>query len=151
MSELDQLGQEAEQLKNQVRDARKACVDATLSQITDSNDQVGKIHMHTWRMLRGTWPRSKPSTGAQTPGSCQCLMGWELIIWDSYTTNKVHSIPVCISWLMISAYAPSGNYATCGGLDNICSIYNLKTHEGNVCESRELVGHRLPVLLLIPG
>lgn len=33
-----------------------------------------------------------------------------------------------------SSYAPSGNYVACGGLDNICSIYNLKTREGNVSE-----------------
>ena len=28
-----------------------------------------------------------------------------------------------------------------GGLDNICSIYSLKTREGNVKVSRELPGH----------
>lgn len=42
---------------------------------------------------------------------------------------------------MTCAYAPSGNYVACGGLDNICSIYNLKTREGNVRVSRELPGH----------
>lgn len=42
---------------------------------------------------------------------------------------------------MTCAYAPSGNYVACGGLDNICSIYNLKTREGNVRVSRELAGH----------
>ncbi len=29
----------------------------------------------------------------------------------------------------------------CGGLDNVCSIYSLKTREGNVRVSRELPGH----------
>lgn len=42
---------------------------------------------------------------------------------------------------MTCAYAPSGNYVACGGLDNICSIYNLKTREGNVRVYRELPGH----------
>lgn len=42
---------------------------------------------------------------------------------------------------MTCAYAPSGNYVACGGLDNICSIYCLKTREGNVRVSRELPGH----------
>jgi len=28
-----------------------------------------------------------------------------------------------------------------GGLDNVCSIYSLKTREGNVRVSRELQGH----------
>ena len=47
----------------------------------------------------------------------------KLIVWDSYTTNKVHAIPLRYSWVMTCAYAPSGNYVACGGLDNICSIY----------------------------
>ncbi|ELW52789.1 Guanine nucleotide-binding protein G(I)/G(S)/G(T) subunit beta-2 [Tupaia chinensis] len=46
----------------------------------------------------------------------------KLIIWDSYTTNKVHAIPLRSSWVMTCAYAPSGNFVACGGLDNICSI-----------------------------
>ncbi len=29
----------------------------------------------------------------------------------------------------------------CGGLDNICSIYSLKSREGNVRVSKELQGH----------
>jgi len=42
---------------------------------------------------------------------------------------------------MTCAYSASGNYVACGGLDNICSIYCLKTREGNVRVSRELPGH----------
>ena len=42
---------------------------------------------------------------------------------------------------MTCAYAPSGNFVACGGLDNICSIYSLRTREGNVRVSRELPGH----------
>lgn len=42
---------------------------------------------------------------------------------------------------MTCAYAPSGSFVACGGLDNICSIYSLKTREGNVRVSRELPGH----------
>ena len=37
--------------------------------------------------------------------------------------KKVHAIPLRSSWVMTCAYAPSGNFVACGGLDNICSIY----------------------------
>jgi guanine nucleotide-binding protein G(I)/G(S)/G(T) subunit beta-1 len=57
----------------------------------------------------------------------------KLIVWDAYTTNKVHAIPLRSSWVMTCAYAPSGN--------NICSIYNLKTKEGSVKVARELSSH----------
>ncbi|KAH6562305.1 hypothetical protein BASA60_011173 [Batrachochytrium salamandrivorans] len=65
----------------------------------------------------------------------------KLIVWDAFTTNKVHAIPLRSSWVMTCAYAPSGNYVACGGLDNICSIYNLKTKEGSVKVARELSAH----------
>lgn len=65
----------------------------------------------------------------------------KLIIWDAYTTNKVHAIPLRSSWVMTCAYAPSGNYVACGGLDNICSVYNLTPRDGPTRVARELTGH----------
>lgn len=49
----------------------------------------------------------------------------KLIIWNGFTTNKVHAIPLRSSWVMTCAYSPSGNYVACGGLDNLCSVYKL--------------------------
>ena len=54
---------------------------------------------------------------------------------------QIHAIPLRSSWVMTCAYAPSGSFVACGGLDNICSIYSLKTREGNVRVSKELQGH----------
>jgi guanine nucleotide-binding protein G(I)/G(S)/G(T) subunit beta-1 len=66
----------------------------------------------------------------------------KLIVWDAYTTNKVHAIPLRSSWVMTCAYSPSGNFVACGGLDNICSIYNLHSKEGNsIRGARELSAH----------
>nr|CAG8588527.1 14509_t:CDS:2 [Entrophospora candida] len=65
----------------------------------------------------------------------------KLIVWDAPTTNKVHAIPLKSSWVMTCAYAPTGDFVACGGLDNICSIYNLKTKEGSVKVARELAAH----------
>lgn len=58
-----------------------------------------------------------------------------------FVSLQVHAIPLRSSWVMTCAYAPSGSFVACGGLDNICSIYSLKTREGNVRVSRELPGH----------
>jgi len=49
----------------------------------------------------------------------------KLIIWNGFTTNKVHAIPLRSSWVMTCAYSPSGQFVACGGLDNLCSIYKL--------------------------
>jgi guanine nucleotide-binding protein G(I)/G(S)/G(T) subunit beta-1 len=67
----------------------------------------------------------------------------KLIVWDAYTTNKVHAIPLRSSWVMTCAYAPSGNFVACGGLDNICSIYSLNSNRdgANAKGARELSAH----------
>jgi guanine nucleotide-binding protein G(I)/G(S)/G(T) subunit beta-1 len=65
----------------------------------------------------------------------------KLIVWNAYTTNKLHAIPLRSSWVMTAAYAPSGNFVACGGLDNICSIYNLTSRDGPVRPARELSAH----------
>jgi guanine nucleotide-binding protein G(I)/G(S)/G(T) subunit beta-1 len=53
MNELDSLRQEAETLKNTIRDARKAACDTTLVQATANMEPVGRIQMRTRRTLRG--------------------------------------------------------------------------------------------------
>nr|AAH15920.1 GNB3 protein [Homo sapiens] len=142
MGEMEQLRQEAEQLKKQIADARKACADVTLAELVSGLEVVGRVQMRTRRTLRGHLAKiyamhwatdSKLLVSASQDG--------KLIVWDSYTTNKVHAIPLRSSWVMTCAYAPSGNFVACGGLDNMCSIYNLKSREGNVKVSRELSAH----------
>ena len=64
----------------------------------------------------------------------------KLICWDSWSGSKIHAIPLKSSWVMTCAYAPSGLFVASGGLDHICSVFNLKSDEGNVKIDREL-GH----------
>ena len=49
----------------------------------------------------------------------------KLIIWNAFTTNKLHAIPLRSSWVMTCAYSGSGELVACGGLDNLCSVYKL--------------------------
>jgi len=55
----------------------------------------------------------------------------KLIIWNGFTTNKVHAVPLRSSWVMTCAYSPSGNLVACGGLDNLCSVYKLPQSGSN--------------------
>lgn len=67
----------------------------------------------------------------------------KLLVWDAPTTNKVHAIPLRSSWVMTCAYAPTGNLVACGGLDNICSVYNLRSISagGATKGAKELSAH----------
>lgn len=142
MSELEALRQEAEQLKAQIRDARKEMADTTLAQVTANMEIVPRIQLRTRRTLRGHLAKIYAMHWASDSRNLvSASQDGKLIVWDGFTTNKMHAIPLRSSWVMTCAYAPSGNYVACGGLDNICSIYSLKTREGNVRVSRELSGH----------
>lgn len=46
-------------------------------------------------------------------------------VWNAFSTNKVHAIPLRSSWVMTCAYSPQGTFVACGGLDNLCSVYKL--------------------------
>jgi len=42
---------------------------------------------------------------------------------------------------MTCAFSPTGTMVACGGLDNICSIYNLNSKDAPIKVSRELAAH----------
>lgn len=65
----------------------------------------------------------------------------KLIIWDAYTSNKVHAIPLRSSWVMTCAYSPTGDLVACGGLDNICTIYSLRDSTAQPKVTKELSAH----------
>uniref|UniRef100_A0A3Q2V2I3 Guanine nucleotide binding protein (G protein), beta 5b n=1 Tax=Haplochromis burtoni TaxID=8153 RepID=A0A3Q2V2I3_HAPBU len=48
-----------------------------------------------------------------------------LIVWDAFTLNKEHGVPLPCTWVLACAYAPSGCAIACGGLDNKCSVIPL--------------------------
>ena len=90
MNELDQLRQEAETLKNAIREGRKAACDTTLAQATGSMDPIGRIQMRTRRTLRGHLSKVYAMHwGADSRNLVSASQDGKLIVWDSYSTNKV--------------------------------------------------------------
>ena len=101
-SELDQLRQEAEALKNQIRDARKAACDTTLVQSAQSVEPIGRIQMRARRTLRGHLAKIYAMHwGSDSRNLVSASQDGKLIVWDSYSTNKVHAIPLRSSWVSI--------------------------------------------------
>ena len=151
---------EAEALKDKIKIKKDALADTTCT-IFSPLQQVGSRLMdHTVKQTAAEvepFPRVSMKVRRVLKGHLAKIyaMHWaadkrhlvsasqdgKLIVWDGVSTNKVHAIPLRSSWVMTCAYAPSGNYVACGGLDNICSIYNLKTKEGAVKVARELSAH----------
>lgn len=68
----------------------------------------------------------------------------KLIIWNAFTQLKKAAISLKSNWVMTCAYEKhSDRYVACGGLDNICSIYDVPAAStvGAMATPVELVGH----------
>jgi len=90
MSELDGLRQEAERLKSQIVEARKAAKDTSLADVAANMEPVGRVSMRTRRTLRGHLAKIYAmhwSTDSRNLVSAS--QDGKLIVWDTYTTNKV--------------------------------------------------------------
>ncbi|KAJ9152688.1 hypothetical protein P3X46_026226 [Hevea brasiliensis] len=68
-----------------------------------------------------------------------------LIVWNALTSQKTHAIKLPCAWVMTCAFSPTGQFVACGGLDSVCSIFNLNSpsdKDGNLPESKMLSGHK---------
>ncbi|BBN14991.1 hypothetical protein MPTK1_6g16090 [Marchantia polymorpha subsp. ruderalis] len=68
-----------------------------------------------------------------------------LIVWNALTSQKTHAIKLPCPWVMACAFSPRGRSVACGGLDNMCSIFNLSSPpdaDGNLPVSQTLSGHK---------
>lgn len=133
----------AEMMKEQIKQIREAKNDTSLKKyVLERNVEGVRLTMRIRRILKGhlakiyamQWSEDKIHLVSASQDG-------KLIVWDAYTTNKVHAIPLRSSWVMTCAYSPSGFHVACGGLDNICSVYNIKNSQAPVKVNRELNAH----------
>ncbi|KAI5124139.1 hypothetical protein M0805_000950 [Coniferiporia weirii] len=134
---------EAESLKEKIRAKKESSADTSLRAMAAEVEALPRIVMRPRRALKGHLAKIYAMHwAADRRHLVSASQDGKLIVWDAYTTNKVHAIPLRSSWVMTCAYSPSGNFVACGGLDNICSIYNLQSKDaGSVKGARELSAH----------
>lgn len=53
----------------------------------------------------------------------------KLIVWNAFTTHKVHAIALRSAWVMTCAYSQTGRFVACGGLDNVVTGYKLGSED----------------------
>ena len=118
--------------------------DCTLAEKCSDMADVPRVRMSTKKYLKGHI--NKVNSVHYAGDSRHCVTGsldGKLIIWDTWTGNKVQVIPLRSAWVMSVAYSASGNYVACGGMDNMCTIYDLNNRDaqGNAKIVRELLGY----------
>ncbi|KAL8151333.1 hypothetical protein V2J09_021141 [Rumex salicifolius] len=68
-----------------------------------------------------------------------------LIVWNALTSQKTHAIKLPCAWVMTCAFSPTGQSVASGGLDSVCTIFNLNSpidKDGNLPVSKTLSGHK---------
>merc|ERR1711998_746084 len=139
-AKIAELKAKAEELKKDIKAKKDAAQDGGLEE--QSVPAVQKLAIKPRRVLKGHFAKIYAMHWAEdTRHLVSASQDGKLIVWNGFTTNKVHAIPLRSSWVMTCAFAPGNSLVACGGLDNICSIYNLNSKEQPIKVSRELAAH----------
>ncbi|KAF7267940.1 guanine nucleotide-binding protein subunit beta-2 [Rhynchophorus ferrugineus] len=138
------LRKELEELYKNLQELQQKCADTNLTSACETVEDLPKVKLITRKMMKGHL--NKVNSVHYSGDSRHCVTGsldGKLIIWDTYTGNKVQIIPLRSAWVMSVAFAPSGNFVACGGMDNMCTVYDLNNRDasGVAKMARELAGY----------
>lgn len=141
--DLEELRQEAESLKNTIREGRRSACDTTLFQQTANVKQINHLAIRNRRTLRGHQAKIYSLCwGMNSRNLLSASQDGRLILWDVYTGFKINAVRMPSNWVMTCGYSPSGQLAASGGVDNICYIYALHPREGPPPKTiKSLKGH----------
>eukprot|EP00003_Mantamonas_plastica_P021960 TRINITY_DN363_c0_g1_i2.p1 TRINITY_DN363_c0_g1~~TRINITY_DN363_c0_g1_i2.p1 ORF type:complete len:394 (+),score=91.14 TRINITY_DN363_c0_g1_i2:643-1824(+) len=139
---IEQAKAEAAQMKEEIKKNRDRANDTSLKRQVQNVEPVGKIVLKHRRWLRGHFAKIYSLHWAhESTQLVSASQDGKLIVWDAMTTNKIAAIPLRSTWVMTCAYSPSKDFVACGGLDNICTIYALRTSDTPIRAKRELAAH----------
>ncbi|EDQ86131.1 uncharacterized protein MONBRDRAFT_38561 [Monosiga brevicollis MX1] len=140
---MESLQRENQQLLDVINSNRAAKRDTSLLQTTSSIESLHNYRLRSRRVLTGHYGKIfSMHWAADSQHLVSASQDGKLIVWDAYSSAKLYAIPLRSSWVMTCAYSPSGNYVAAGGLDNVCSIFELaQQDENNGAVKRELSFH----------
>lgn len=124
------MSAEEREIKARIQSAKDANNDTTLTASSSTIEEIPRVQLRPRRTLKGHLSKiyalhwstdNKHLVSASQDG--------KLLIWNTYTQMKTCSIPLRSSWVMTCAFSPSGSMVACGGLDNVCSIYNIQAQD----------------------
>ncbi|KAK1805397.1 hypothetical protein P4O66_019713, partial [Electrophorus voltai] len=132
--------------------ARKTAHDTDLATAAAGVSPTPTIQPKTRRTLKGHLAKiyalhwaTDSSLLYLAPHCCQangqCFTGWQTPymgypLWKQDKSgelknkrgfDRINAVPLKCSWVMTCGYSLSGNLVASGGLDNICTIYNMRT------------------------
>ena len=109
-------------------------------------DAVALGRLNPKRTLKGHTKKVYSMQWSETANELvSCGQEGVVIVWDGPGAVKLHAAAPSCSWVMTCGISPSGEFIASGGLDNICSVFDLSKLESNngapVAELAEHGGH----------
>ncbi|KAA8586313.1 hypothetical protein FQN60_007882 [Etheostoma spectabile] len=159
-AEMDALKKECDGLRTKIEAARKAVNDGSMATAAGAASDVGRVQLKLRKNLKGHLAKIYSlHWSADSRSMVSASQDGKLLVWDSYTGNKssafkdwfpmqvvplyvkeaLVAVPLKSAWVMSVAFAPSGNLVASGGLDNMCTVYNIKAASPKTL--RELDAH----------
>lgn len=125
---IEALSEEIENLKLQID--QKRVKDTTMTKEVAAGQPPADIRPNSNRLCRTLKGHYGKVYAMQWSGTASNVVsasqGGQLILWNANSTNKVQAVELKTSWVMACAIEQSNhNIMACGGLDNVCSIYNV--------------------------
>jgi len=140
--ELQEARKATKELKEKINAARQQQKDTTLKEVCT---EVPPLQMKPIRCRRTLKGHLSKVTGMQWAKQGYHLVSvaqdGTLLIWDAVTTKKIGAIPLQSMWVMSTAISKSERLVCSGGLDNVCSLYDLGREGGSVQEPLKQFSH----------
>ncbi|EGT32964.1 hypothetical protein CAEBREN_14713 [Caenorhabditis brenneri] len=139
---LEQLANEAEELRKKLDQERHKLNDIPIQQAAERLDVMGQLGVKQRRILKGhvgkvlcmDWSLDKRHIVSSSQDG-------KVIVWDGFTTNKEHALTMPTTWVMACAFSPSSQMIACGGLDNKCSVVPLSFDDDIIQKKRQVATH----------
>jgi len=135
------LDAEIQGLKEQLKRSREGNQNTTLAKATEGVAPLGGIQMKLRRTLKGHLAKIYAMQWAvDSPTLASASHDGKLLVWNAVTCLKMNAINLPSNWVMTCGYSPAGAFVASGGLDNICSVWNIQG-ANPAKPARELSGH----------
>jgi len=126
--DIDKCKKEIADLKNKIEEHRgEGAASALVDYASEKKSAPSpNLNMKVRRTLKGHFGKIYACQWA--PDSRHCISASQdgkLLLWNAFTTNKLMAIPLRSSWVMTTAWSPSGKLVASGGLDNLCTLHKL--------------------------
>ncbi|XP_046918975.2 guanine nucleotide-binding protein subunit beta-5 [Dermatophagoides farinae] len=151
---IESLRKELERLKLRLEEERNKLNDVSFSSAANRLDHISVMNIKPRRHLKGhigkvlscNWSNDNRHLVSSSQDG-------RVIVWDAFTATKEHTITTPTTWVMSTAYAPSGNFIACGGLDNKVTVYPLTYSDEDISSKKKSVGTHTSYMscCLFPG